>query len=361
MLNAEVFHFDQAAALPAACASLFQAGERDSFDLSADWFRLLAAEARFAGVEPRCYVLTGHGAVRGVLPLAVQRSRIGICRINSFTNYYSSLYRPLLAPSMDAQELAQYLRMVQAQTHAASARFDAMDPAHPAFDLLESALCDAGFRTFRFFGFGNWYLPVQGRSFEAYFASLPSRLCNTVRRREKKFFAEGRGALKIVDSAAGLDEAIAAWDKIYRASWKRPEPYTGFMPGLIRLCAARGWLRLGLACYDGEPVAAQLWIVNQGRAAIYKLAYDAAFAQLSAGTVLTAHLMRHSLDVDKVAEVDYLMGDDEYKKDWMSQRRERWGLLAFNVHSAYGLLGAINQQARLAAKRVIGKIRSISR
>ena len=346
------------ARLPAECADLFLSGEHESFDLSAEWFRLLGSAAMATGVEPRYYVLKRGDEVRGFLPLAVQRSRRAR-RVGSLTNFYTSLYRPLLAPSVNAEELAAYLRNIHEQTHADVVRFDAMDPAHPAFGVLESALRRAGLRTFRFFGFGNWYLPVEGRSFEEYFQGLSSQVRNTVRRREKKFLADGRGALRIVAGGDALEEAIAAWEKIYRVSWKTAEPFTEFLPGLIRMCAARGWLRLGLAYYDGEAVAAQLWIVSHGRAAIYKLAYDEKFAQLSAGTVLTANLMRHVLDVDKVREVDYLIGDDGYKKDWMKHRRERWGVLAFNLRTPAGLFGAINESARRMVKQMIAGIRAM--
>lgn len=109
------------------------------------------------------------------------------------------------------------------------------------------------------------------------------------------------------------------------------------MPALINLCATKGWLRLGIAYYKEEPIAAQLWIVNHGRAAIYKLAYDEKFANLSPGTILTAHLMQYVMDKDKVYEIDYLTGDDAYKKDWMSHRRERFGLVAYNPRSFWGI------------------------
>ena len=61
------------------------------------------------------------------------------------------------------------------------------------------------------------------------------------------------------------------------------------------------------------------------RAYIFKLAYDEEYAKWSAGTVLTAHMFRHELDIDRVVEIDYLTGDDPYKGAWMTQRRERTG------------------------------------
>jgi CelD/BcsL family acetyltransferase involved in cellulose biosynthesis len=41
--------------------------------------------------------------------------------------------------------------------------------------------------------------------------------------------------------------------------------------------------------------------------------------------------MRHVLDVDRAAVVDYLTGDDAYKRDWMSHRRERVGVSALRA------------------------------
>jgi CelD/BcsL family acetyltransferase involved in cellulose biosynthesis len=337
--------------LPSGCEALFDAGTRDSFDLSADWFRLLEAKAALPAWLTRIYVMRRNGEVRGVLPLFFKRTMMGGRQISGLTNYYTSLYRPLLLPSVTTDELACYFRMILKDTCIDVLRFDAMDPAHPAFNLLESAIRQAGFKPYRFICFGNWYLPVEGRSFQLYLQGLKSQLRNTIKRREKFFFAAERGRLDIVLGGDGLEEAIAAWGEIYAASWKKAEPHPEFVPGLIRMCSARGWLRLGLAYYDGKPVAGQIWIVSHGHAAIYKLAYDANFAHLSVGTVLTAHLMRHVLNIDKVREVDYLIGDDAYKKDWMSSRRERWGIVAYNPHTLGGLVGVAVQK--------LGKVRRI--
>ena len=50
--------------------------------------------------------------------------------------------------------------------------------------------------------------------------------------------------------------------------------------------------------------------------------------------------MRLKLKGDQVAEVDYLTGDDAYKRDWMSASRERCGIIAFNLRSPRGLAAA---------------------
>ena len=103
------------------------------------------------------------------------------------------------------------------------------------------------------------------------------------------------------------------------------------------MAAAQGWLRLGVLRLDGQAIAAQLWLVKRGKANIFKLAYVEGFERFSAGSVLTAALMRHVIDVDHVQVVDYLTDDDAYKRDWISHRRERRGLVAFDDRTPVGL------------------------
>jgi hypothetical protein len=51
-------------------------------------------------------------------------------------------------------------------------------------------------------------------------------------------------------------------------------------------------------------------------------------------------MIQHVLDVDHVDEIDFGRGDDPFKQLWMSERREHWGLLAFNPSTPLGLLAA---------------------
>ncbi len=348
-----IYSYGGVSTLPSGCEPLFLHGERESFDLSWDWFRLMSSSALPAGVRPIFYVLEKSGKICGVLPLLLQKGA-GVSQVQSMTSFYSSIYRPLLDDGVAAEELAVLLRRVLADTKVNRLRFDAMDPAHASYEKLEKALRLRGLVTFRFFCFGNHYLHTQGRSYAEYFRERPSKIRNTVHRREKKFLAEGRGRVEVVTQGTTmLDEVVRIWKTVYSSSWKVPEPYPDFMPGLIRLCAERGWLRLGVAYYDNLPVAAQIWIVSQGRAAIYKLAYDEKFAELSAGTLLTSYLMRQVMDVDKVDEIDYLVGDDAYKKDWMGNRRERWGIVAFNPWSLDGMLSALTQSLGMLRRKLV--------
>src|SRR5687767_13722369 len=128
-----------------------------------------------------------------------------------------------------------------------------------------------------------------------------------------------------------------AYEKVFAKSWKKPEPYGSFVRQWALICARNNWLRLGVAWLGDLPIAAQFWFTMHGRASIFKLAYDEEYSQLSAGTVLSAHMFSHALDVDRVLEIDYLTGDDAYKQSWMTQRRQRSGILACNTMTLCGL------------------------
>jgi hypothetical protein len=282
-----------------------------------------------------------------ILPMTACASSIvgaGIRSLVSLNNFYTPLFSPVGNP--DQQEEARFVDQTIAAIRAESPAWDALvfqplDPASSFFASLKTAFRNHAYLSGEFFCFGNWYLPVEGRSFESYFHGLRSVLRHTIERAQRKLANAHAARIELIQSAdENLEKAIADFVSVYQRSWKRPEPYPEFIPGLCRVAAQAGWLRLGILYADEQPVAAQIWLNSPAKAAIYKLAYDERYTKLSVGSVLTAEMFRHALDVDKVQEIDYLVGDDPYKRDWMSHRRERRGLIAFNPRSARGLLAA---------------------
>ncbi|MDD2711767.1 MAG: GNAT family N-acetyltransferase [Simplicispira sp.] len=265
----------------------------------------------------------------------------------ALVNYYSCLYGPVGgAEALQNLSAAQWQAAAQAlRTLPGSAvlRLQPLDAGSAWLAALQDGLRGTGFWVDRFFCFGNWYQRVPAGGFGAYWAQRPSALRHSVERGQRRLGKAGDWHISICTGSSAsteLDEALAAYESVYAQSWKTPEPCPGFIPGLVRTAAQQGWLRLGVLRLNGQPLAAQLWLVQGGKANIYKLAYVKGQEKLSAGSVLTAALMQHSMDVDGVQEVDYLTGDDAYKADWMAQRRERVGLVAFDQHRPRGWLAA---------------------
>lgn len=331
----EVVHHP--AGLAADVRAFLDQAEMRCAEFGLPWFSNLAATVYPGSRDLRFYVLWKNGEVLAVLALRAERARLG-WTLHALGNFYTTLFEPLLAPNCRPDHLALLLTAMRSDLPGlASLRLAPMDRSAPSYALMLEGMRVAGWRPFEFFAFGNWYQPVVG-SWIDYLAERNGTLRNTIKRMTKKFGGDG-GKLEIVTDVADLARAINAYEKVYASSWKKPEPYPEFMPGLARTCAEHGYLRLGLAWLGDTPIAAQLWIVSHGRAEIYKVAYDEGYKPYAPGTLLTALLMEHVIEVDKVTEVDYLIGDDPYKKTWMSHRRERWGLIAYNPRTLGGLAG----------------------
>lgn len=197
-------------------------------------------------------------------------------------------------------------------------------------------------------GTGNWRIDTAGMDFEAYWATRPGKLRSTARRKAKA------AALDIAIHDRFDPEAWAAYEAVYRASWKPEEGSFGFLRALAEQEGAAGTLRLGIARKDGQPLAAQLWLVENGEAVIHKLAYRDDAKSLSPGTILGEAMFRHVLERDHVRSIDYGTGDEAYKADWMAERRTLWRVSAYNPRSPKGLLGA----ARAKASALVARVRS---
>lgn len=331
--------------------ALFVSKAQGSVENSVAWYSNLIDTVYPGDAGVSFYVLRKAGYPVAALPLRASPSRWGHC-VTALSNYYTALYAPALAPGLTQDELA-FLLAAAGDAHAplASMQFAPMDPEAAHFGLLKAALKTSGWVPFDYFCFGNWYLPVT-QDWPSYLQGRDGKVRSTLQRMGKKWAAAG-GTLELVQGGTRLEPALAAYQQVYAASWKNPEGFADFVPGLIRSCAAQGWLRLGIAWLGGTPVAAQLWIVAHGKANIYKLAHDEHYKAYATGTLLTGMLMTHVMQHDQVNEVDYLIGDDPYKQLWMSQRRERWGLVAYNPKTVPGLLGLVREAAARAIKRLI--------
>lgn len=325
--------------------SFWRTWQANSFDTELAWFRLLARTALPPLSAPALWVTESDGALQAALPLR----RDGPGRLAALGNFYTACFAPQLR---SVAAMSGLVRETMAAEGAYSLDLQPMAPENPHFEAMRTALSGAGLVCFDYFCFGNWYLPARGLCYEDYLAARPGPLRSTLKRKGKKFAAAG-GRIDIVVGGEALEAAMADYQQVYDASWKRTEPFPDFMPGFMRLCAERGWLRLGVARLDGVAIAAQCWVVRDGHAAIYKLAYDEAQAEWSAGSLLTAALMQRMLDEEQVAEVDYLIGDDAYKRDWMTHRRERHGLRAYDPRRWRGAMATLAEALRRAGRPLV--------
>jgi hypothetical protein len=323
------------------------AGCADAGDLfcSGLWFRHFAATALSADEAP--YFLESKAGDE-TLALALKPGRSGAfpgpTLLESMTSYYSCGYGPMARGPMSTEGC----RALADALADAAAGYDGVRLGPVDRDALFPSLCferlrAMGLQVFWSRAYRNWFGDTRDVSYAQYLKKLRSSFPATSEKRRQAFLRKGSGSIRLVSTSDRLPEAIASYQAIYGESWKVPEPFPEFVPGLIRLAAANGWLRLGLLHVGDEPAAAQLWFVVDGRALIYKVAYAERYAKHSVGSILTCAMLQHVIDIDRVREVDFLAGDDAYKAKWMLARRDRYTLLAFNRRRWRGLIAGMRE------------------
>ena len=287
------------------------------------WFRLVAAHCPPPGR------LLAARAGNCWLFLAREGRRAG-----AYANWYSLRFGPIGAPD----GLADIARRLRRERLAQVSLAPLADPGPSV-----AAFRAAGWIVFPRPATASWRLSVAGRDFTEYWADRPSRLRNTAERRA--------GALDM-EIHRGFDpRAWAAYEEVYAGSWKPAEGSPAFLCALAEQEGER--LRIGVARHRGAPVAAQMWLVEDGTATIHKLAYREDAAKLAAGTVLSMAMFRAAIDEDRVARIDYGTGDEAYKAEWMDERHQLWRIDAFDPVRLAGLAGA----ARSTGSALVARLR----
>jgi Acetyltransferase (GNAT) domain len=341
--------------LPKSLLKVNHFPEQSSFLLSHDWFYHLYETALQQEFTPRIYVLTDVDAtIPAVLYCAVPK---GKRRLVSLTNFYSTEFSVVAfctgkSIQCAVDQLASFIANESPRWSSLEFRYLKSDTE--VNQILEKSLKNQGFSVNRFTQYDNWYHLMQGQDYAAYSSQRPSQLKNTLRTKTKKLGVTHRSQIKIYPKdKLELSAAIADYEQVYNASWKKNEPFPEFSPGLIQLCAKLNILLLGILYIDGTPAAAQLWFSLPEKFVIYKLAYDQKYENLSVGTILSDELFRYAHIKNNRAEIDYGIGGESYKKQWMTHVRRVHGLEAFNKKSITGFYLWLRYRAAQIVKGII--------
>lgn len=313
------------------------------FQSSAGWWRAVAATCMAEGCRAAFPVVCRDGRAVLSMPLLHGPGR----RVSALVSPYTCLYQPVAAPGAGLEMAASVL----ARGLGPVVRIDAADAGWVGWPPLLRGFRQAGYRARQFASFGNWVERVDGCGWDAYLAGRPGALRETIRRRLRR--AERDRAMSFGMAAPGEEAAyLADYESVHAQSWKGLEPFPAFAAAFVAEAARAGVLRMAVLRRDGNPVAAQYWTVERGVATVLKLAHTKSARSNSPGTVLTAWVIRRLLE-DGLATLDFGRGDDPYKRQWATERRQRSGLIIADPRRPRGAAALVRQ----AASRIAGRFR----
>lgn len=290
-----------------------------------DWFENLQASA-FPDCTP-LIVTARQGEARAWLFLAREKRHV----LSGLANWYSFQFRPQFFAAEDMATRLALLRAMATELRGAAPRLR----FHP---VIEDG-SDDGALLGQAFGATGWRVVsrIMGRkrvialpplaSFQDYWNARPGRLRSTFRRKSHRQPA-------VIAIHRDVDDQLwAAFEQVFKASWKPHGDDFAFLRAFARSEAQAGRLRLGLATLNGEAAAVELWTIDQRRAFIHKLAFDERFARASPGTQLSHAMFRHAIDDERVSAIDFGTGDNDYKAAWMPQTVAMRQIDAFDLRA----------------------------
>lgn len=312
--------------LPKSATALFARAGKESVFFSRPWFENLLENGLDDDQTPLLFCVVDGDNILAMLPVLRRDGE----HYYPLKHLYTSLTTLLIAEDRQQEVLACLARGLR-HLPVQSLQVDPVAEEDSNLQGLQMAMESAGFSSERYFRFRNWVHRVGEESFADYMLARPSRVRNTIARKKRKLEREHGYHIRLYTNN-DLHQGLTDYNAVYTASWKANEIFEPFIQGLAERFSKDGWLRLAVLYIGNQPAAAQFWFVAHGKASIFKLAYDDAWKQYSPGSILIAYLMEYVIDTDKVEEIDFLTGNDAYKQDWMSERRDRWRLSYINTN-----------------------------
>ena len=161
-------------------------------------------------------------------------------------------------------------------------------------------------------------LVTLGSNWEDYLAGLAGKERRELRRKMRKANPHANVDWYIVGAEHDLAAEVETFLGLMALS--RPDKaeflhqgHRAFVHEVARSAWKAGWLELAFLTVGGEPAASNLNFVYNNRTLLYNSGLDVArFSPFSPGIVLTAHLIRHSIDAGREV-FDFMRGDERYK------------------------------------------------
>jgi len=199
-----------------------------------------------------------------------------------------------------------------------------------------------------------------GGSFREYLAGRPAGVGTQWARRRRWLERQPGFRLETHTRPGSLARALAELVELHLARWDHAstavdgERVERFHLEALRGLARRGWARIDILSVGDMPVAALYGFRHGRRYAFYQAGRDPAWRQRSVGTVLLGMVLERCF-AEKLAEFDFLHGDESYKLAWATTARNTVTVCA----SARSVRAVASRWSRMAWQHARGVARWI--
>lgn len=169
------------------------------------------------------------------------------------------------------------------------------------------------------------YLPIRG-TWSDFLRRAPRR--DNLRRREKWLRAQPGFELRCETDPAAVPLFLARFHRLHAARWHDDGGTQAFPDGrlvrfherILERFAEEGHARLWTMTIAREPVAVAYTFDDGARSLYYQSGFAPAWRSRSVGLVLLARYLEDAFERG-VSEVDFLRGNEAYKRDWARDAR----------------------------------------
>lgn len=190
-------------------------------------------------------------------------------------------------------------------------------------------------------------------SVDEYVGTLPWHLRRDLRSGWNRLARSGEGRFEEAGRSS-LKEALEAFFRLHRARWRdrglpgvvADEAMRIFHREVAAGMLARAHLRLYTLSLDQEIVAVVYGFARAQRLYFYLSGFDPRVKRLSPGSLLLHQVIQRSIAAG-LKELDFLRGNEPYKREWGARERLTWRLVLLNRSAAQ----AKAVPARAAASR----------
>lgn len=311
------------------------------------WFR--EWWGAFGEGELAIFAVRRRGDLAGVLPLAARGRTLA-----SPANWHT----PVFGPLADDPEVVGQLAggALERSPRRIGLRF--LDPEAGGEERIQAAI--GGFGVARRTILRPPYLPLEG-DWDGYLRERSRNLRQGIKRKRRRAAEQGDLRFEIGDGGERLEALLEEGFRVEESGWKG-EAGTAinadlatrrFYEGIARWAAARENLRLSFLRLDGRAIAFSFCLEADSRLYLLKTGYDEEYRSLGPGTLLASYELERAF-ADNLSSYEFGGGEEGWKLQWTSLRRERVELLAF----ARSPLGRLDKLVRSDAVNLLRRLRS---